>query len=130
MNNKKEFLTKTIYEHLPINNPFSGLDIEKLIFRWWTTGRGSDSLRLTEDGKIAFDLAEIEYFDFALLVKKTNQLKANKFTVSIGKKVKCPYYIGLKNNQAKSAYIRIYDSKVAMMIQLYGNFQEFLDLSR
>lgn len=130
MSSKKELLTKTIYEHLPTSNPFRELDPEKLIFRWWTTGRGSDSLRLTEDGKIAFDLAEIEYFDFPLLVKKTNELKANKFTVSIGKKVKCPYYIGLRTNQAKSAYIRVYDSKVAMMIQLYGTFQDFLDLSR
>jgi len=130
MNNKKEIITRKIYEHLPNINPFSKLDAEKLIFLWWTTGRSSDSLRLTEDGKIAFDLAQIEFFDFPLLVKKTNDLKASKFTISIGKKVKCPYYIGLKTSKAQSAYIRIYDSKVAMMIQLYGNVQDFLDLTQ
>jgi len=130
MNSKKILLTNKIYEHLPPSNPFTDIKKEKLLFLWWTTGRGSDSLRLTEEGKIAFDLAEIEFFDFPLFVKKVNELKANKFTIDIGKKVKCPYYIGLKTNQAKSAYIRMYDSKVAMMVQLYGNFQEFMDLSK
>lgn len=130
MNSKKELLTTAVYNNLPVRNPFSDLNPDQLLFRWWTTGRGSESLRLTEEGKTAFDLAEIEFYDFALIVKNQTELKANKFTVTVGKKVKCPYYIGLKTNQAKSAYIRVYDSKVAMLIELYGNFQDFLDLSK
>lgn len=130
MSSKKELLTKTIYENLSATHPFKDISLDKLLFRWWATGRASDNLRLTEDGKLAFDLAEIQYYDFPLFIKKQNELKANEFTIKIGKKVKCPYYIGLKTNQVKSAYIRIYDSKVAMMMQLYGSFQEFLDLSR
>jgi hypothetical protein len=130
MNSKKELLTTAVYNNLPVRNPFSDLNPDQLLFRWWTTGRGSESLRLTEEGKTAFDLAEIEFYDFALIVKNQTELKANKFTVTVGKKVRCPYYIGLKTNQAKSAYIRVYDSKVAMLIELYGNFQDFLDLSK
>lgn len=130
MSSKKELLTSKIHELLPPSNPFTDIKKEKLLFTWWVTGRAGENLRLTEEGKIAFDLAEIEFFDFPLFVKKINELKANQFTLEIGKKVRCPYYIGLKTPQAKSAYIRVYDSKVAMMVQLYGNFQEFMELSK
>lgn len=99
------------------------------MFRWWTTGRSSEGLRLSEEGKMAFDLAQIEHFDYSLFHEKIKKgdIAMGAFTVNLGKKIKCPFYIGLKTNQAKSAYIRIYDSKVAMMITLYGSFYEYFN---
>jgi len=128
MNSKVE-ITKAIYENLPAINPFKDSNTEQLIFRWWTTGRSSEGLRLSEEGKLAFTLAEIEYFDFPLFDQKIKKgdIVMSTFTINLGRKIKCPFYIGLKTNQAKSAYIRIYDSKVAMMIELYGSLKEYLD---
>ena len=104
------------------------------MFKWWATGRTGTGLRLTEDGMEAFTLADIEHFDFPVFAdKKFKGLKKEdlkKFTLNLGKKLKCPWYIGLKNQQAQSAYIRIYDSKIAMMITLYGSFLEYLESAK
>ena len=103
--------------------------------RWWVTGRSSDSLRLTDEGRQAFDQAEIEFFDYPLFTEQElkNMSKAfvegSKFTMKL-KKINCPFYIGKKTQYSKSLYIRVYDSKVAMMIGLYGTFTEYLDSIR
>jgi hypothetical protein len=41
-------------------------------------------------------------------------------------KIECPFYIDLKKKPFASQYIRLYDSKVAMMIGLYGSFLEYV----
>ena len=45
------------------------------------------------------------------------------------KKIKCPYYFGVNKNdmKEKEAYIRLYDSKIAMMVQLYGDIHSYLE---
>lgn len=127
MSNKKKLLTKAIYDNLPNNNPFNDLPLEKLIFRWWTTGRNSSGLRLSDEGKMAFDLAEIEYYEFLYEMDSTTFPYK---VLEIGKKLNCPFYVGFKNRLYKSAYIRVYDSKVAMLINLYGSFAEYLESTK
>jgi hypothetical protein len=128
MSNKK-LITQVIYDNLPYDNPFKDLTTEKLLFRWWVTGRSSSGLRLSEEGKQAFELAEVEFYEYPLFVKKEkiSKIKLTEFTINLGKKIKCPFYIGLKNTNSNSAYIRIYDSKIAMMISLYGNFIDYIE---
>lgn len=121
--NKKK-LTEIILINLPINSPWNDTSVDKLLFEWWATGRNSSNLRLTEKGKMAFELAQIEYFDFNLKLEKPQH---TKFLLHVGKKLKSPYYFGLKNQFYKSAYIRVFDSKLAMLITLYGSFQEYLN---
>ena len=127
--NKKQLITEVVYESLPKDsNPYKNIATHHLLFRWWSTGRSSESLRLTEEGKLAFDLAGIEFFDFPLVFNdKKNPLRVSEFTLTLSKKITCPFYVGLKTKQAKSAYIRIYDSKIAMLINLYGSFQDYLN---
>jgi len=130
----KQEITQAIIDILEIDKSQPENSLNKLIFKWWATGRSGSGLRLTEDGMQAFTLAELEYFDFPVFVdhKHTNLKKEElkQFTLNLGKKLKCPWYIGLKNQTAKSAYIRIYDSKVAMMITLYGSFLEYIDSAK
>jgi len=130
----KELITKALIEILEIDISQPKNSVNDLLFKWWATGRSGSGLRLTEDGMEAFTLADIEHYDFPLFVnEKYKGLKKEdlkKFTLNLGKKIKCPWYIGLKNQQAKSAYIRIYDSKIAMMITLYGSFLEYIDSAR
>lgn len=103
------------------------VDIEKLYFSWWATGRTGNGLRLTEDGKHIFDILDIEYYDFPLHVTSSNY--SNKI-IELGKKINCPFYVGFHNQRYKSAYIRLYDSKVAMMVTLYGSVEDFLQATK
>lgn len=132
---KKEKITNIILDNLPSSSTFKTIPAEKTIMRWWVTGRTGNNLRLTEEGKQAFDLAEIEFFDFPLFseqqlkdfkVNKKTIFEGSQFTVKL-KKVDCPFFIGMRTNQTRSAYIRIYDSKTAMLIGLYGSFTEYLE---
>ena len=132
---KKEKLTEIILDQLPNSSTFKTLPAEKTLMRWWVTGRSSENLRLTEEGKQAFDLAEIEHYDYPLFTEQ--ELKdmdktfkeGSRFTVKL-KKIDCPFFIGKKTQFYKSLYIRVYDSKVAMMIGLYGSFTEYLESKR
>lgn len=132
---KKEKLTEIILDQLPNSSTFKTIPADKTLMRWWVTGRSSNNLRLTDEGKQAFDLAEIEFFDYPLFTdQELKDIKASKKTIFEGskftvklKKIDCPFYVGMRTNQTKSAYIRVYDSKVAMMIGLYGSFTEYLE---
>lgn len=128
----KEDITKVIVDILGIDISQPKNSLDDLIFKWWATGRSGSGLRLTDEGQKAFTHAEIEFYDFPLF-KKVNNMKATEyrsFTLKLGKKLECPFYIGIKNEKVREAYIRIYDSKVAMMIELYGSFTEYLNANR
>lgn len=119
--NKTQY-TEILYKHL--KDTFdSNLDPNTLYKRYWVTGRSTKNLRLTEEGKNAFDKLDLEFFEFHL----NTETERYKFDIlNIGKKLKTPFWIGFKNRFYKSAYIRIYDSKIAMLVNLYGSFEEYL----
>lgn len=129
----KEDITKAIVDILEIDISQPKNSLDDLIFKWWATGRTGSGLRLTEEGHKAFTDAEIEFYDFPLFNKGLDGMKANEFknfTLKLGKRLNCPFYIGIKNQQVRSAYIRVYDSKIAVMIELYGTFTEYLNANR
>lgn len=123
MNDKKK-ITELIY-NLCYHSLDKKIKLSKLYFLWWHTGRIGQNLRLSEEGKNAFELAQIEFFEYPLPI---NQKEYLKMVLKLGKLLKCPFYIGFKNQSYKSAYIRIYDSKVAVVISLYGSLQEYLKI--
>jgi hypothetical protein len=100
------------------------ITVNKLYKKFWFTGRSTKNMRLTDEGKNAFEMLDIEFFEFHL---NTDTDRFNYHVINIGKKIKTPFWIGFKNRFYKSAYIRIYDSKIAMLINLYGSFTEYLD---
>jgi hypothetical protein len=105
--------------------------VDKLIFNWFVTGRAGNGLRLTDAGKAAFEIANIAHYDFDFTPSKQMSNSANwgKFTMMLDKKVKCPYYIGVKlvDKGKKQPYIRLYDNKIAMMLSLYGDLQSYIE---
>lgn len=136
--NRKTKITEIILDQLPYSSTYKTIPADKTIMRWWVTGRSSNNLRLTDEGKQAFDLAEIEFFDFPLFTEqqlkdirqsKKTIFEGSQFTLRL-KNIDCPFYVGMKTNQTRSAYIRVYDSKTAMMINLYGSFTEYLESKR
>ena len=121
MNENKLKITQAVLAQLPSTN----YPIETTIKDWWFT-KSNEGLRLTLVGDTSFRLAQIEYFDLPLEVKQVNW---HKFILDCSKKIKCPYYIGVNKteNKQKQAFIRIYDSKIAMLTTLYGSIQEYLE---
>lgn len=126
---KKEIITKILLQELP-DNYFGTSEIEKIIFSIWCTGRTGSGLRLTEQGYNAFTDANLAFYEYTFDVKKIVKDKKNftRLSITLDKKIKCPFYAGIKIEN-KQPYIRIYDSKIAMMINLYGSIEEYIKLS-
>lgn len=121
----KQKITEAVLAEIPKSHRiYHELPLEDVIFKWWFTGR-QDGLRLTDEGVIAFQLAEIEFYDYNFVQDGKSY---HSFILELNKKIKCPYYLGAnKKDKSKSLYIRLYDSKIAMMIGLYGTLKEYLE---
>jgi hypothetical protein len=104
---------------------------DKLVSDWFITGRSGSGLRLTDVGMTAFNKATIAHYDFEFTPPKTanNSVNWAKYTLILDKKVKCPYYIGIKllDKGKKQPYIRVYDHKIAMMMTLFGDFTSYIE---
>jgi hypothetical protein len=122
---KKQIITEAILlEIKKSNSQYYDLDYDNVMFKWWFTGR-QEGLRLTDEGLSAFELADIEYYDCEF---KQDGQSFHNFVLNLNKKIHCPYYIGVnKNEKEKRFFIRLFDSKIAMMLTLYGNIQEYLN---
>jgi hypothetical protein len=128
--NKRQ-ITEAILEEMrdDPDNPWKNHTVDKVLFFWWMTGRSGSGLRLTEIGHTAFTIAKIEYYEFKLEIEKDRDLVKDwdQYVKQLNKKIRCPYYIGI---QRRLPFIRIYDHKVAVMMTLYGNLQEYLESVR
>ena len=111
--------------------PWNDKPADKIISDWFITGRTGSGLRLTDAGMTAFEKANIAHYDFEFTPPKNanNQISWAKYTLSLDKKVKCPYYVGIKllDKGKKQPYIRVYDHKIAMMMTLYGDFDSYIE---
>lgn len=120
-------VTEAILYAMP-KSEWHEMPIGKVVFRWWVSGRGGYSLRLTDEGAKAFDTVNVEYYEFPLgPLKEFNG--ANNLSRQLSKKIQCPYWLGLNNKDKTKATtcIRIYDNKVALIMSLYGNLRDYLD---
>lgn len=126
----KYLITEAVVNELKESIYCHSTDIEKIIPQWWTTGR-QEGLRLTDMGDFNFRLAKIEFYQFDLQsdIKRNNStsIEWNIFLMDCNKKIKCPYYLGAeKTKDIKTPFIRVYDNKIAMLIQLYGSVTDYL----
>ena len=117
----KEQITQTVLEQLDD----STLTFEYAMKNWWQNPRRDGAMRLTSVGDLSFRYAKIEYHDHDI---STKEQSFYKFVMELSKKIKCPYYLGVdKIDSKKQSFIRLYDSKIAMMINLYGSIEAYLD---
>lgn len=121
----KQLITEAVLAEIPKSHRiYHSLPIDDVIFKWWQTGR-QEGLRLTDEGVTAFQLANIEFYDYEF---SQDGQSYHNFILDLNKKIKCPYYLGAnKKGSNKLFYIRLYDSKIAMMLNLYGNLKEYLN---
>ena len=121
----KLIITEAVLAELP-NNQQVDSTADGLMMRIWMSGR-QDGLRLTEYGDFIFRMAEIEYYQSDFKLREGTSEHA--YVMEINKKIKCPFYLGVNKieGKKKQPYIRLYDSKIAMMIELYGHIVSYLD---
>lgn len=121
----KQKITESVLAEIPASHRlYHNLPIEDVIFKWWATGR-QEGLRLTDEGMSAFQIADIEFYDFDFVKEGQSY---HSFIIELSRKIKCPYYIGVnKKDKIKTFYLRLYDSKIAVMLNLYGSLQEYLN---
>lgn len=116
----KQRITKAVLAQLPEDKR---IPLEEALKSWWYNIRKEGGLRLSNIGNFAFVVTEIEYFDLPFPTKKDGQvINIHKFMLELNNKVPCPYYIHTNN---KKPFIRVYDSKVAMLITLYGDIHDY-----
>ena len=121
----KQIITEAVLAELP-NSHSVDSSADSLMMRIWVSGR-QDGLRLTEYGDFLFRMAEIEYYQCDFKLREGTSEHA--YVMEINKKIKCPFYLGVNKieGKKKQPYMRLYDSKIAMMIELYGNIVSYLD---
>ncbi len=116
----KEQITQTVLEQLDDNL----LTFEYAMKNWWQNPRRDGSMRLTQIGDLSFRYAKIEFHDHSF---KTKQKSYYQFIMELSKKIKCPYYIDVNNSEkANTPFIRLYDDRISMMLNLYGNLDSYL----
>jgi hypothetical protein len=112
-------ITEAVLKQLPYENE----PVEKLIRTWWSTmsGRG---LRLTPLGDKKFQEAGIEFYNCPIKVKHATWYS---FLNECNTKLKCPYFFSVNKKEGLEPFVRLYDSKIAMMMTLYGDIESYLE---
>ena len=119
----KETITIAVLSQLP---DIARITVKDALLKWWMNIRKEGGLRLSAVGDLAFRQAEIEYYEYPFNLIVDGSI--HSVMLELNKKIKCPYYMGVNKGGKKSfPYIRFYDSKIAMLVSLYGNVNEYLD---
>jgi hypothetical protein len=96
-------------------------DYDYAMKTWWVNIRNTGGLCLTTSGDQIFTQTKIEHFD--LVIDWTNFNDGVSCALMLDRRMPCPYYLFFKNKQK---IIRVYDSRVALLITLQGGIQNFL----
>jgi hypothetical protein len=119
----KRRITKAVLEQIP-----GDIELTMAMKSWWLDIRNEGGLRLSDVGNKAFAIADIENFEFPFRLKKSTDTESvysyQNLMLDLSQKIPCPYYIG--RHKPSEPFIRIYDSKIAVMINLYGDIYEYL----
>ena len=114
----KQEITKkilSVLDYVDIN------DFDTAMKTWWVNIRNNGGLSLTTVGDHMFTLANIDYHDIST---DKSYINGNiKYLLMLDRKMPCPYYLHHIN---KKIFVRIYDSRVVLLITLQGGIERFL----
>jgi hypothetical protein len=116
----KKKLTQELVALLPEEQRISP---ESAFSAWWYNLRSTGGLRLTTIGHDAFvKMLDLENYSYEM----DNSLLFNQQTIlKLDRKMQMPYYIDMVKKIPKR--IVLFGSQEAVMVNLYGNLQQFLD---
>jgi len=116
----KRKLTEELVKQL---DPDSGITVKRAMHTWWFNIRKNGGMRLTGPGHTVFteqlDLARYEW-----PISDPHQLNQHMI-LALDRKMQMPYYISATKGIPKK--IVFFGSREAVMINLYGDLQKFLD---
>jgi len=116
----KRKLTEELVKQL---DPDSGITVKRAMHTWWFNIRKNGGMRLTGPGYTVFtenlDLARYEW-------PIQDPLAFNQHVIlDLDRKMQMPYYISATKGIPKK--IVFFGSQEAVMVNLYGDLQKFLD---
>ena len=116
----KRQLTEELIALLPDQDR---VDAKSAMVSWWFNIRRNGGMRLTAVGYQTFAKElELEHYSYAI----DNPLLFNQHTIlKLDRKMQMPYYIRAVKGIPKE--IIFFGSREAVMVNLYGNLQQFLD---
>ena len=98
------------------------MDINVAMKTWWYNIRANGGLRLTELGYFTFKkVMDIESYDMAINWETFDRMTVLK----LDRRLQMPYYIEVTKKIPKN--IVFFGSQEAMLAQLYGDLNKFLD---
>lgn len=115
----KEELTRRLVNQLPPGS----WTYDQARITWWYNFRDGGGMRLTKQGYDAFvDELAIEHYEFDIPT-------TSKFTygtiLALDNRLQSPYY--LVRDKGKFVKIVFFGSKEAVLVNLYGNIEKFLN---
>lgn len=117
----KEKITQTVLDQLDSNI----WSFDNAMKKWWQNPRRDGGLRLTQTGDLEFRYAKMEYTDHPFTYINISYYS---FVLDLDRKIKCPYYVDVsKSSTGNKPYIRLYDSRIAIMLTLYGDLTSYLN---
>ena len=120
----KEKITQSVVDQLDDNL----VTFEHAMKSWWQNPMRDRAMRLTQIGDLNFRLAGLEYHDHPMNTKEKSYYQ---FMMELSKKIKCPYYIDVTpGEKGHKPYIRLYDDRISMMLNLYGDLESYLNSVR
>lgn len=113
-------LTEELVKQL---DPDSGITVRRAMHTWWFNIRKNGGMRLTGPGyQIFVDELDLARYEFAI----TDPHQFNQHMIlDLDRKMQMPYYISATKGIPKK--IVFFGSREAVMINLYGNLEQFLD---
>jgi hypothetical protein len=98
-------------------------DVNIAMKTWWQNIRRTGGFSLSNTGAEMFKRADLEYheIDYGIVL---NSLSATAFAAILDKKMPAPFFLIFQNRRK---YIRVYDSRMALMMALYDDINAYLD---
>lgn len=112
-------ITKKVLE--VIYPEYTEADLIAARLRWWGNIRSSGGLGLSEAGHEAFQRANLEHYTFLVDISLPT---IYVIAIRVDRALPSPHILRYID---RKRYITVYDSRVAMMIQLHGSFMSYLE---
>jgi hypothetical protein len=116
----KRQLTEQLVKHL---DPSLDYTVKNAMSTWWFNLRKNGGMRLTAVGYQTFvEKLKLEHYQYSI----ENPMSFNHETIlNLDRKMQMPYYIHAVKGIPKK--IMFFGSQEAVMANLYGNLEQFLD---
>ena len=120
MSRNKQQLTEELVKQL---DPDLGITVKRAMHTWWFNIRKNGGMRLTGPGYTVFT-QDLDLTCYKFAIPDPHQF--NQHTIlKLDRKMQMPYYIHAVKGIPKQ--IIFFGSKEAVMVNLYGNLEQFLD---